>query len=916
MKIRRWTGTFSAALFLGAMLLAGCERPAPLTPLVTDKFISPRPLSRQDVGNMPMNLLATPDGRFALVSDMGYRQALWSIRLADGQGVSHIDFLNPPATAPTGGEDAQTPPVEGRRSNGLYYGLAISSDGTVYAAQGAHDTIATLKLSPTGDLSLTGSIQAQHGDFPAGLALDDAGLLYVANNAVGEDDPFKASGSVAIYDPAAKKELGRYVFSSSYGGTSNFPYGITVLHSGAKTYVASERDDCVYSLDTRNPVAPRLSRKIPTGAHPVAVLLSRAQDRLYVANSLSDTVSIVDTVTDHVIGDVMLRPDLVRDIPGVTPTALALSADQETLYATLSDMNAVAVINTRTMDVSGYIPAGWYPSALALTPDGNRLLVANAKGLKARTPNPRFHSIGTDRTDYILTILQGNVISLAIPTGSDLQASTEAVIKDNRLEPPTEPPVNPLASIGLAAGKIKHVIYVIKENRTYDQVLGDLPQGNGDPSLVLFGRNVTPNLHALAERFVLLDNLYAAGEVSGDGWVWSTQGMANAFVARNVPYNYSGRGRKFDFEAQNNGYITGGFPATDSNGKPLATNPAFTDGAPPIADVASTNRTLWDVARGAGLSIRNYGFFLSYNTRSQGVAGGPDNYPAALGLQPPGHDLAGITDIDFRRFDLDYADSDAPNNYFNLTGDKNFLFAKPTYGQANMPSRFSEWNREFQMMLAKSPGGSAVPALMMVRFMTDHTSGARGGKHSPAADVADNDYAVGQLVDAVSHSPIWDSTAIFVIEDDAQNGPDHVDAHRTTGYIISPWIKAASVDHRFYNTDSFLKTIESLLGLNPLSQYDAVAEPVMDWDTAAANAAPYHAIPPAKELMSQINPRPATMSDADPRKKLAEKSESMDFTHADAAPAGELNQIIWQTIKGSTTPMPAPRGVKSDGDDD
>jgi hypothetical protein len=467
----------------------------------------------------------------------------------------------------------------------------------------------------------------------------------------------------------------------------------------------------------------------------------------------------------------------------------------------------------------------------------------------------------------------------------------------------------------LAAGKIKHVIYIIKENRTYDEVLGDLPQGNGDPSLVLFGRGVTPNQHALAERFVLFDNLYACGEVSGDGWCWSTQGMANAYVARNVPYNYSNRGRKFDFEGTNNTYPTAGLPPHDDEGKPLAAHEPFSNGLPAIPDVANTGRNIWDAAKEAGISLRNYGFFLYFSDDNAGAAGGPDNYPVAVGLLPPGHDLAGVTDADFRRFDMDYPDSDAPETYFKKTGNKQCLYSMTKYGKYEMPSRFSEWNREFQMMLAKDATGGAVPALTLIRLPLDHTVAAKAGKHTPRSYIADNDYALGQIVQAVSHSPIWESTAIVVIEDDAQSGADHIDCHRTIGYVVSPWIKAHSVDHRFYNTDSVLKTIELLLGLKPLCQYDAIADPIIDWDTSPSNAEAFNAILPGEQLVAETNPRVENLGADDPRREMATKSAAMDFTHADNLPAREANEIIWQTVKGPQAKMPQLRGMADDEDD-
>ncbi|HEY2759812.1 MAG TPA: alkaline phosphatase family protein, partial [Pirellulales bacterium] len=428
----------------------------------------------------------------------------------------------------------------------------------------------------------------------------------------------------------------------------------------------------------------------------------------------------------------------------------------------------------------------------------------------------------------------------------------------------------------------------------------------------LFGRNVTPNQHALAERFVLLDNLYACGEVSGDGWTWSTQGMANAYVSRNVPYSYSNRGRKFDFEGENNGYPVGGLPAKDTEGQPLASKAPFNKATPPIPDVASTGRNIWDAAREAGITLRNYGFFLYIADGTVGLSSGPDNYPVAAGLQPGGHNLKGLTDIDYRRFDLDYPDSNAPSMYFNQNGNKQNLYEKTAYGKFEMPSRFAEWNREFQLMLAKDPTGAAVPTLTLLRLPEDHTEAARGGKHTPASYIADNDYALGQIVDTVSHSPIWNSTAIVVIEDDAQSGADHVDCHRTIGLVISPYIRTHSVDHRFYNTDSMLKTIEQLLGLKPLCQYDAIADPILDWDDAPKNAEPYAAVLPDADLIAQKNPRPEELGANDPRREMALKSAKMDFVFPDHIPAREANEIIWQTVKGPRSKIPLTRGFMTD----
>ncbi len=885
-------------------LLAGCAdnpttRPAGDT-LNTGKDI--QPATTTALGGFPVGLTPTSDGKFGIVCGMGYRESLYAISLADASIASKVDF---PAFVPKKmkgqtGVDATTNVDKNAKTNGVYFGTVVA-DSTVYAAQGAKDSICVCQIDDKGMLTKSASIDTKPGDFPAGLAIDDQKHLYLTNNSSADSDTdFTRPASVAIYSTGSDaKELGRYVFDNPTH-TSNFPLGIVALHDGSKAYVGSERDGCVYVINTADAAHPALLSTIVTGSHPLGMLLNKDQSQLWVANAQSDTLSVIDTKADKVTGTVLLRPGTSRGLPGVSPTALCFSADEKTVYVTLADMNAVGVVDVASLTLKGMIPAGWYPSGVAVTAD-NHLVVVNAKGSKFRNPNPKLSVKKASRDAYILNVVQGSVQSLAIPDDKQLADLTDTVIHDNHLDDSANrQSANPLADIGLKAGKIKHVVYIIKENRTYDQVLGDDARGNGDPSLVLFGKDVTPNEHALADRFVLLDNCYACGEVSGDGWTWSTQSMANEYVEHNIPYNYSGRGRTYDFEGENNGYITGGFPATDPDGKPLSQNPAFKNGAPEIPNVAGMDKHLWDLAHDAGISYRNYGFFLSTRNDDDPTPAMPAHYPAVKGLQPPGHDLAGITDMDFPAFNLDFPDSDAPAHYLDQTKDEQFKYAETAYGKDNLPSRFAEWNREFQMMLAKDPTGNAVPSLMFVRFPHDHTQGAASGKHSPTAEVADNDYACGQLVESISHSPIWSSTAIFIIEDDAQNGPDHVDAHRTTAFVISPWIKQGSVDHHFCNTDSLLKTMELLLGLPAMSQYDALALPIADWDTGPNNIEPYTATMPAKEIIGQMNAAKSPLTSA---------SDKMNFTHADAAPAALLNEVIWKSVKGETNPMPAPRNA-------
>jgi hypothetical protein len=678
----------------------------------------------------------------------------------------------------------------------------------------------------------------------------------------------------------------------------------------------------VYVLNTRDPAKPKLKCLIASGSHPAGLIFNKDQSRLFIANAHSDTISFVNTADDSIAETVLLRPEIARNLPGATPTGMALSPDEKTLYAALGDMNAVGIVDVESATLTGYVAAGWYPTGVVVSPDGKRVLVSNAKGLLARHPNPTFPASGTKT----LQVLEGNVTAVSLPKNEkELKERTDRVLELNRLTPRFVQAGNPLKDISIASGKIQHVIYIVKENRTYDQVLGDMPRGNGDPKIVLFGKNVTPNLHAISERFVLLDNFYACGEVSGDGWVWSTQGQANEYVIKNVPYQYSKRGRIFDYEGTNNDYPTGGFPAVGPDGKRLSDDPKFFEGAKAVPDVAeSPGGHIWDNAQRHNLTFRNYGFFENIGVTRNGKVIIPDNYPAVASLQPGGHDLQGVTDIDFRKFDLEYSDSEAPAKYAHQMNDPKYLRPRQTYGKYAATCRFDEWNREFQMMLAKDPTGGAVPNFMTVRFGDDHTMGANAKMHTPRSMVADNDYGVAELVQAVSQSPIWKSTAILIVEDDAQNGPDHVDCHRSTAYVISPWIKAHTVEHSFQNSTSILKTIECLLDLPPMNQYDAVAAPVMAWDNSPSNAAPFQAIAPDPMIIGEKNASTNGSAPVSPEARaIIQQSTAMDFTVADRAPAEELNKIIWQTVKGPGSVMPAPRHgptplhpVKKKDDDD
>ena len=898
------------ALFCGAAAaLALVAAPAmaqspTVNPLVTGKSITQPPLGPQtNVGSLPMNMILTPDGKWAVTSDMGFRESLHVLSTTTGKDAAPALVFGK-----DNGDGSFSP-------GGMYYGLAAQSnpDGssTVYVSEGAVAVIAVVNISPSGTPTLTRTIALKAGDFPAGIALDARGNLYVAineNYGNGSIKNITTPGALAIINTSTGTELGRYSFVEPAGtlnianatlpfSPTNFPLSVAATSDGSKVYVSSQRDNTVSVLNCSTPASPTLTTTLATGKHPISLLLNKAQTKLYVANAHSETVSVVSTANNSIASTILMAPTGAHGLNGATPTGLGLTPDESRLYVSLGDMNAVGVVDTSSNTLIGYIPAGWYPSAVVASPVKPVILVANAKGTQSRYPNPSYQQFSF-AGPYGLYLIEGTVETIRVPGMAQLGADTQMTMANNKIASIARPVPNPLASISLSAGKIKHVFYIVKENRTYDQVLGDLPQGNGDPSLVLFGKNVTPNLHALASRFVLLDNFFDCAEASGDGWPWSTQGQASEYVIKNLPYNYSGRGRNYDFEGANNNYPVGGFPVLDPYGASLVPNSPFKDKttgiAPAIQDVSvAPGGHIWDDVRNAGLSYRNYGFFALFGDN----VNTPDNYPTDLGLRPAGHDGSGITDIDFRRYDAAYADSEGPQQVGSL-------YPTATYGHYNAPSRYTEWNREFQQMLTAKPDGTTVPAFETIRFMHDHTQGVSAGRHLPAAEVADNDYGVGQFVQAISSSPIWDSSAIFIIEDDSQDGPDHVDSHRSTCFVISPYIKKSTVDHTFYNTDSVLKTMELLLNIPPMNQYDAIATPILDFDTTPSNTGVYTATLPPASILSGVAP---AMSNAGALLPLEKLCATMDFVHPDSAPENILNQVIWKSVKGVHSKMPALR---------
>ncbi len=822
MRIGRSALSF-AFLSLAAIGVSVWAYQAQSTQLVTGKFISPAG-TQTDVGSFPANMVLSPDGRFVVVTNTGFREQLSVLDAKTGALISKY---------PEKGQ--------GSRNNSFYYGLVFNGS-TLYASRGSLDKVDSYSLSDAGTLTTVASIddkppEGRRGrvpNFPAGLALSEDGKsLYVVNNQTHQGNDFK--GSLDIFDLATSTRIK----SIPVGG---FP--LAVAAANGKAYVSNERDGNVSVVD---PAKGTVLSTITTGDNPTSMTLDSKKETLFVSNSGSDIISVIDTHSDKVTHSILLRSgDLLR-VAGATPQGLVLTPDGKRLFVAMGDLNAVAIVNLDGYRLEGYIPAGWYPTSVAVGQDGSTLLVANAKGVQTRNPNGKdVNGLG----QYGPNIIEGTVSRLDVPTAlRDLKQSTLVVLNNNLAANHTEE-ANRAAFVHPA---IEHVIYVIKENRTYDQFFGDLPKANGDASLCLFPREVTPNQHALAERFGTLDNFYVCAEVSADGWNWSTSGMASAYTERNVFYNYSGRGRAYDFEGTNNGV------AVELKGmKDVATAP---------------NGYIWDQCARQKVSYRNYGWFVTFEDG--------DKKEAASKKALQNH-----TNGDFRHFDMAYADSDAWL--------KHGLKAMP--GQLaefnGFPSRFSAWRKDFDGFVAKGE----MPKFQMLRLPKDHTTGTTPGLGSPRACVADNDYAVGQLVDAVSHSPFWKNTVICVVEDDAQAGFDHVDSHRAPALIISAYNERGKLDSRFYNTDSMLRTMELLLGMKPLNSYDAVASPIALFSKNAVNSEPYDSILPLKEIIGDVNESTAYRA-ADSARLISRFTE-------ESLPDIELNDILWGAIKGAKTPRP------------
>ncbi len=658
----------------------------------------------------------------------------------------------------------------------------------------------------------------------------------------------KARTGVAPFGVVLDPE-GATAWVSNWGGRMPSPQDLTAptgLAPNADRVVVDARGIASTGTLTRIDLRTlRAADTVSVGLHPTAMAWDYPRQRLYVAQGNQDSVAVVDTAARRLVGVFPIQP-FRQAVRGVAPTALAVSPDGARLWVACGGINAVAVLSTATGKIEGLIPTAWYPNHLALSPDGNLLAVGTLLGVGSGwrdQPGKRF-----------VHAYRGSVAVIPLPDAAQLAGYSTAVAENNHLEigaPTTGERATaarrPPAALPMRAGEpslIEHVVYIIKENRTYDQVLGDLERGNGDPSLVMFGWDVTPNQHRLAEQFVLLDNFYATGGNSGDGHQWLTQANETDYC---MWPGYAGRSYPFD-------------------------------GTDPIA--YSHGGFLWDAALKAGRTVRVYGEYA-------GRLGESDSRQRIELLERwrRGEDFSRQWNT---RAPL------APLNAILAANYPSYSTAVPDVVRA----------RIFLADLRRWEGEGRMPNLVIVQLPSNHTRGTAPGWSTPKAMVADNDLALGQIVEALTRSPFWRRMAVFVVEDDAQNGVDHVDGHRTVALAVSPYVRRGWVDSTFYSQTSMVKTIELILGLPALSLFDLIATPMHASFTDRPDYTPYQAVTP-KQSLFEVNPPLAALRGA--ARRAALDSMKMRFDVPDAAPSERLNRILWHDARGFHVPYPGTR---------
>jgi YVTN family beta-propeller protein len=739
-----------------------------------------------DLGGLPLRLTAVPGGPYVIATSNGYTNHFLAVIDAAQERVVE-----------------RVPIQEG------WMGIAVDGTGqTVYASAGGQDKVLVYGFA-NGHLEHQVDIPLEAGTFPAGLALDAAGKrLFVTAN---------GSNALKVVDLAERK-----VIATIPVGVK--PYACAVSRDGRRAWVSNWGQDSVAAIDLGEKV---VSRTIQVREKPNDLLLDRTGERLFVANGNRNTVSVIDTAEARVEEEIDLGL-LPNAPPGTTPNALALDGTGNTLYIANADNNSLAVVDVSKPGHStakGFIPTGWYPTAVAMS--SGKLLVANGKGAVSEPNASRWNGKKAfrDNPGYVANLLQASLSFIDPPDARTLARYSEAVYRNS----PFRTPVTGNASAPFALGKacpIRYVFYIIKENRTYDSILGDIREANGDPQYCLFPEHVTPNHHALAREFVLFDNLYHDAEVSADGHHWVTSAYATDYVEKFWPAMYAGKGQHARLDLHDD----------------------------PVAFSASG--FLWDLCAHAGLTYRSYG---------EG---------ARLRFAAPGKVHAATPSLE----------GHIHPTYFGADGIQ----------QMSDRRRFELWEQEFRDFERTGQ----MPRFTVMSLPGDHLLGTRPGAQTPSAMMAENDLVLGRIVDTLSHSRFWKEMAVFVVEDDTQDGPDHVDVHRAPVLIASPYAKRGIVDSTMYSSSGVLRTMELILGLPPMTQYDTAAVPMWAAFQGKPDLRPYVVRPAAVDI-DQKNVASAYG---------ARRSREMLLDVADSEDDHEYSEIIWKAVRGAHSTMP-PRKV-------
>jgi DNA-binding beta-propeller fold protein YncE len=916
------------------------------------QLLLPVPGGPQRLNSLPMSLAVSPDGRWVVSLNAGYgtfeSSYAQSLAVMDTQSGAVRDFPD----ARVGAGATQT----------FFSGLAFSADGKkVYASlasssdpvgDGAKKTgngvvvygFADGALTPQDFLKLP-LVKLPNGRHTAYLPTGDGmmGVSYPAAIAVvpGEKERLliaeNLSDSVALIDAETGEVERSFDVGESEDVPSTYPIAVAVTKDGRRAFVALWNASEVVELDLASGAVVRrvalLKPKsaIAPGTHPCALLLDERAGVMYVALSNRDAVAAVGIGTSHA-PELSVRGYFDTRLPGQSyfgaePVSLAMSADGLRIYAANLGSDAIAVLDPKRLhsmakakgmaEPVGFVPTEWMP--LALVSSGGKLYVATDKGkgtgpndFAQRTPaDAKGGRVRSGGSTYIATLLYGSLAAIdesAMEAG--LKASTEMVLESNRMKAATET----IRFAGGGASPIKHVIYIIKENRTYDQILGDLakdgkPVGNGDPALTMYGAAVTPNQHELALQFGVLDNFYDSAEVSGDGHVWSNAGIGTDYLEDTWQQNYRGRQRTYDYE----GMVADGYPLLQH-----------------IPDVNEPQSGyIWTDMTAHGKTVYHFAEYISSTfcgdkaakkievNPQQGAMSGGETVCATPTIKPGEAmppEWGGDTNLwpwAIPRLAWNIATKPELVGHFAAES-PDFNLMVPDQIRVNVFLRhLAQWKAD------RASGHDTMPNFIQLRLPNDHTAGTRPGGPSPKSSVADNDLAIGRAVEAISHSAYWDDTAFFILEDDAQNGADHVDAHRSLGIVVSKYAphaapgKAAFVDSRFYSTVSVLRTMETLLGVPPMNNNDAFASLISTLFTGPGDQPAFTA-----DVSNRENGLIYTANK--PTAPGAAESMKMDFKHADRADTYKLNLILWQDAMGSKAPpgMLLEKYPKKKDDDD